>query len=145
MSDAAWLCKIEKTQDAVRDYARAKIRSLARRAIYRLQRLEASDIYGSDYKFKSLWDEYCHEVQDGPYDLLTGAWDDVLSKTLKVIIDGVPREAAVFLTILAVGDLDEDEGADLIGSVWAEGIARLLHEQLADEAGSRGLDHLNPL
>lgn len=51
--------------DAVHSHARVEIRSLARRAKYRLQRLEATDIYGGDYKFKSLWDEFCHEAQEG--------------------------------------------------------------------------------
>ena len=87
-------------------------------------------------------DEFCHEVQDGPHELLTDAWDDVLSGALTEIVHGMRRETAVLLTIYAARNLDEDEGAELIGSVWIEGIARELREQLADEAGSRPLDHL---
>ena len=145
MSDAASLAIMEKTQHAVYDYARAEVRSLARRAIYRLQRIKASGIYGGEYKFKSLWDEYCHEVQNGPYEPLEGAWEDVLSKTVKEIIDSIPRETAMLLTILAIYDLDEDDGSELIGSVWNEGISQLLERRLAGEAGFRCLDHLNPL
>jgi hypothetical protein len=139
MSDGAWLAIMEKTQQAVYDYARAEIRSLTRRAIYRLQRVEPSGIYGGDYRFKSLWAEYRHEVQEGPHEQLEDAWNDVLAKTLNEIVDSIPRQTAALLTILAAHDIDEDEGADLIGSVWKEGIVRLLLEGLADEAGGRAL------
>ena len=145
MSDTIRLTALERVEDAVRDYARGEVRSLTRRAIYRLQRIGASGVYGGDYRFKSLWDEYCHEVQDGPYDLVEDAWEDVLSRTVQAIIESIPRKTAVLLTILAVYESDDKNDGELVGSVWQEGIARLLREQLADEAGSRGLDHLNPL
>lgn len=141
MSDGAWLAIMEKTQQAVYDYARAEIRSLARRAVHRLQRMEPSGIYGGDYRYKSLWAEYRHEVQEGPCEQLEAAWDDVLTKTLNEIADSIPRQTAVLLTILAAHDIDEHEGTDLIGSVWKEGIVRLLLEELADEAGGRALVH----
>jgi hypothetical protein len=45
-------------------YARAEFEALTRRVIYRLQRSKASGIFG-DYGYKTLWGEYCHEVQKG--------------------------------------------------------------------------------
>ena len=144
MSEGDWLTIMEKTQDAVYAFAKAELASLTRRAIYRFQRVKASDVYGGDYKFKSLWDEYCHEVQNGPYDPLENAWDDVISRILDELVVSLPHETAVLLSIVAAHDLDEDVGAELIGSVWKEGIVRMLHDRLAEVAGGRDLEHLNP-
>lgn len=144
MSEGDWLVIMEKTQDAVRDFGRAELRSLTRRAIHRLQRLEPSRVFGDDYRFKSLWDEYCHEMQDGPHELLANAWDHVISKTVNHLVESIPRETAVLLTILAADPLDEDVGANLTGSVWNEGIAQLILERLTEEAGRRSLDALDP-
>jgi hypothetical protein len=143
MSEMSWLWIMEQTQEAIYAFAKVECRSLVRRAIYRLQRVEASGIYGDDYKFKSLWDEYCHEVQNGPYMLLDGAWDEAITATLNELVGSLVREIAVLLTIHATGPLPEDEGADIVGTVWNEGIANMLRDQLAEEAGARSLDHLD--
>jgi fructosamine-3-kinase len=49
-------------------YGWERFAALARKVIYRLQRLDASGICGDDHQHKTLWDEFCHEVQWGPSD-----------------------------------------------------------------------------
>ena len=66
MSSDAWQTVLEKTHDAVREFARAELLALTRRAIHRLKRTKASGVYGEDYRHRSLWKEYWHEVQEGP-------------------------------------------------------------------------------
>ena len=56
-----------------------------------------------------MWDEYCHEVQHGPTGALADAWDDVLAPTIASVVEPLPREEAVLLTIGAAWDLDEFE------------------------------------
>jgi integrase len=53
-------------RDAVLDFATQSYEALVRKAIVRLQWIKATGIYGDDYGHKTLWDEYCHEVQFGP-------------------------------------------------------------------------------
>lgn len=144
MSDENWQLVLENTHDAVRTFARAEFAALSRKAIHRLQRIEASGIYGDDYVYKSLWDEYCHEVQEGPHDLLVCAWDLTLENVMNDVIERIPRQVAVLLSIFAAWDLDEEDEVDLVGSVWPEGLKRVLQIRIAQWAGQRDLDHLGP-
>jgi hypothetical protein len=104
----------------------------------------ASGIYGDDYGYKSLWDEYCHEVQEGPVDLLDDAWNLTLDNVMDDVIERIPHQVAVLLSIFAAWDLDEDDEVAIVGSVWPEGLKRVLQTRLAERAGQRDLDHLGP-
>jgi hypothetical protein len=61
MLSDAWQTVLEKTHDAVREFARAELLTLTRRAVHRLKRTKATGIYGEDCRYRSLWKEYCHE------------------------------------------------------------------------------------
>jgi hypothetical protein len=109
MSLDAWQTVLEKTHDAVREFARAELVVLTRRAVHRLKRTKASGIYGEDYRYRSLfWKEYCHEVQEGPYEALQSAWDDTLDTMLRELIQSTPRPTAMLLSILAAWELEEE-------------------------------------
>ena len=144
MTDDKWYTNLEKTHEAVRGYARIELEGLIRRVIYRLQRIDASGIYGDDYAAKSLWDEWCHEVQVGPHDLLDNAWAQTLCPILEDVINSVPRHAAVLLSVFAAWELDEDNDPSMIGSFWPDGIRRVLQDHLDQQARFRRLDHLGP-
>jgi hypothetical protein len=81
------------------EFAQARYSALARKLVFQLQRIKASGVYGDDYRHKTLWDEYCHEVQEGPYNLLDHAWDRTLTPALSAIVDAIPRYEAALLTI----------------------------------------------
>jgi hypothetical protein len=136
MSEGDWLIIMEETQAAVRRFARAEVRSLALKATDRLQRLGPSGSY-PDEKFESFWDEYQFEVQNGLYDPLAKTWSEILTKMVRDLIDALPHETAVLLTIEAAGPLPEDVGSVVIGKVWKRGIARLISDELADLATKR--------
>ncbi len=144
MTDENWFTALENTHKAVRAYARIELEGLTRRVIYRLQRIAASGIYGDDYAYKSLWDERCHEVQEGPHDQLDSAWTQILCPIVDDVIDSLPRHAAVLLSVFAAWELNEDNDPNMIGSFWPDGIGRVLQAQLDQQAGMRRLDHLGP-
>jgi hypothetical protein len=144
VSDDEWRLILDGTHEAVRDFARAEFAALARKAIHRLQRINALGIFGGDYIYNTLWDEYCHEVQEGPHDLLECAWDQTLETVTEYVVERVPRHVAVLLSIFAAWKLDEEDDPNLIGSVWPNGIKRVLRDRLAEQAGMRNLHRLGP-
>ena len=84
-------------------YANDRLEAFARSTIYWLQRLDASGIFGEDYPFRSIWDEYCHYKQVVDYHPVL---DNAFSGTLDPIIEGVvrritPRERDLLATASA--------------------------------------------
>ena len=139
MGSDEWQRSFENTHKAVCAFARIEIDGLKRRVIHRLQRIDASGIYGDDYAYKSLWDEYCHEVQEGPHDQLESAWKMTIEPLLDDVVERIPRHAAVLLSIFATWELGEEDDPDCVGSVWSDGLKRLLQGRLAEQAGTRNL------
>jgi len=144
MSEDDWMRLLESTHEAVCDFARTEFAALARKAIHRLQRIPASGIFGDDYIYKTLWDEYCHEIQEGSHELLECAWEQSLETVLDAVVENIPGHSAVLLSVFAAWDLDEQDDPALIGAVWPAGIKRVLHEGISEHAGMRNLDHLGP-
>lgn len=54
-------------------YSSNRAEALARKAVHAMQRFPASGIFG-DREHRTLWDEFCHECQYGPHELLELAW-----------------------------------------------------------------------
>ncbi len=133
---------LEATDTAVRAYARAEFQALTRKAVYRLQRISSSGIFGCDYAYKSLWDEYCHEVQNGPHEILGYAWDQILDPIIEGIIECVPRHSAALLSQYSALVLDEAEDSNLAGAVWPDGMRLVLRRRLSEHAGLRNLERL---
>lgn len=147
-----WSKVLEGTHKAVRAYAQTEFDTLTRKVIYRLKRMDASGIYGDDYAYKTLWDEYCHEIQFGPTSLLEFAWEQTLTPFLDDIIEKIPRHSAVLLTIYAAWELDEDmtdasedmADASDVGAVAPDQIKQVLKDYLGTQAGMSDLQHLDP-
>jgi hypothetical protein len=99
-------------------------------------------VYGDDYRHKTLWDEYCHEVQEGPYDLLDDAWDKTLGPVLRAIVGAIPRHEAALLTIGAIWDLDEDY--ETAPGVMPDLIQRNLQQMVSKMAGTRDMSRFDP-
>lgn len=115
-----WSCP---TNRAVRRFSATVHARLARKVVFRLQRLPASGIFGDDLWAKSVWDEYCYEAQHGPTDARADAWRDVLAPTIATVVDRLSHEEAVLLSIGAAWDLDEFE-LDLGDGVVAPDLIR---------------------
>ncbi len=134
-----WSCP---THDAILEFANERYSALTRKVVFHLQRIKASGVYGDDYRHKSLWDEYCHEVQEGPYDLLDNAWDRTLTPALSAIVDAIPRYEAALLTIGAIWDLDEEY--ELAPVIMPDLIRRNLEQMVSKLAGARDMSRFDP-
>ncbi|OYU46966.1 MAG: hypothetical protein CFE31_18900 [Rhizobiales bacterium PAR1] len=143
-ADPRWTTVLERTHDAVLAFARAEWPPLARKAIHQLQRMTATGLYGDYYRHKTLWDEYCHEVQNGPAPLLDGAWDSTVDGILASILDAVPEHVAVLLTIDAIVDCDPREQSSLAGLVFQDELIRVLRKELQIMAHERSMAKFEP-
>lgn len=142
---------LDGTHKAVCAYVRVEIGILARKVIYRLQRFPASGIYGDDYRYKSLWDEYCHEVQEGPDDMPgpmdtspADAWQQTISPFIDDVVDNVPQHSAVLLSIAAAWELDDEVHEQLVGAIDPDGIRKLVQDRIDERAGERSLQRFDP-
>jgi hypothetical protein len=145
--DDEWLAVLEATHASVLAYARVEFDALCRKVIHRLQRIDASGIYGDDYNYKTLWDEYCHEMQHGPTELLTSAWDATILPLLNHVVERIPRQVAVLLSIAAACELDErntewildESDNEWMGVSWPDGIREVVRSRVNEKAGWRDL------
>ena len=134
-----WSCP---THNAILEFANERYSALTRKVVVQLQRIKANGVYGDDYRHKTLWDEYCHEVQEGPYDLLDDAWDKTLGPVLGAIVGAIPRHEAALLTIGAIWDLDEDY--ETAPGVMPDLIQRNLQQMVSKLAGTRDMSRFDP-
>lgn len=133
MSDAYDLP--EAAQTAVFNLAEEVKQRAARRLVHRLQRIFASGIYGDDYRYRSLWDEFCHEQQNGPY-FDEDVWDETLEGLLQAEVERLtPGE----FEIVWLASVPEVEDLKTAPRVQAD-IRRELRSALAALASKRGLE-----
>lgn len=147
-----WLQSLDSTQHAVDAFANIEFEKLVRKLIWHLQRMPAAGLYGDAYNYKTLWDEYCHEVQEGPHDIalvdgwrtVSDSWAQQLAPLVIEIADQVPRHVAQLLSGFAATELEEEEDWSFAGSYWPEGIRGLLVKRLQTRASERNLHRLGP-
>lgn len=133
MSDAYDLP--EAAQTAVFNLAEEVKQRAARRLVHRLQRISASGIYGGDYRHRSLWDEFCHEQQNGPY-FDEDVWDETLEGLLQAEVERLtPGE----FEIVWLASLPEVEDLKTAPRVQAD-VRRELRAALAAFASTRDLE-----
>ena len=126
--------ELETLGRAVRTFARFEIQALARKAIYRLQRLPATGVYGVP-GFKTLWDEFCYDSQNGPFDdQIVYAWEHTLGEFLGELSGRIPAHLAPLLSNYAAWELDEAVSGD-----WTEGLKDVIRKQLTIYATHRPL------
>jgi hypothetical protein len=131
------------THEAVLNFASTAYLALARKVVFRLQRLTASGIYGDDYQHKTIWDEFCREVQNGPYGLLESAWEATVDPILESITRNVPSEEAALLTIGAGWELGREDEVGL-----ASANPFIIHQNLwrvvVEIASTRDMSRFDP-
>lgn len=114
---------------------------MARRVVSALQKVPATYIYGDDYGFKSVWDEYCHEVQNGPSLGLEWAWDETIGPYISHQIGLLPAHARLPISIGA-----EYERADF-DNMFACYNPGLIHDSTRDNldkmAAARKMDRFS--
>lgn len=100
---------------AIWNYASERFAALSRKVKYRLQRINASGIYGDDCECKTLWDEFCYEVAEGPTDVLESAWCLTLRPFLESAVStlSVPEKKLLFLATEAGLENDDESTEEL--------------------------------
>jgi hypothetical protein len=142
---AAADCSLCPTRAAVLEFAATRFQTLARKVVFRLQRNAATGIYGDDYQHKTMWDEYCHEIQNGPYDLLESPWNTTIDSICDSVVKAVPSSEAALLTIRAMWDLDrEDEGHSTTVLVAPDLIRCNLRQAVIELAAARNIWRFDP-
>jgi hypothetical protein len=133
------------THKAVRNYSKARFATLARGAMVELEQIEATGIFGDDYKHRTVWDEYCHEIQAGPHGPLKFAFDTTVVPTVQAIVEAIDNPEAILLTIGARWHLDEDQGTDREFVATPDQIRRNLEDAIETLAMSRDMSEFEPL
>lgn len=139
MSESAHMsdCCDHSIREAVIGFVTARYNELARKVVVRLQRIKATGVYGDDYSFRTVWDEFCHEQQEGPTELLTEAWYLTVNPIFDDVVKAIPSHEAALLTVSAVWNSDEPENADL--GIRPDLIQARLEQTVAGLAGDRDM------
>ena len=133
------------THKAIRSYSKTRFGALARDASIQLEQIEASGIFGDDYKHLTLWDEYCHEVQEGPHGPLEYAFAATVGPIVQAIVESIADSEAVLLTIGARWHLDEDQATDREVVATPDQIRRNLEDAIETLAMTRDMSEFDPL
>jgi hypothetical protein len=96
----------DESARALRAWARERFAALARRVVHALQRMAASGSF-DDYGFRTLWDEYCHEMQHGPHGLLKDAFEESVDPFVAHAVDQLSATEGKLLTTAAIDIYDE--------------------------------------
>lgn len=126
----------DRALDAAITFALKEWPRFARKVAYRMQRISASGIFGDEYRHRTLWDEYCHEVQNGPHELLEAAWEATVDSIVAAVVDDLPPHIAAVLTIDA--ELDYEPAGE-VGTIWRDGLLRALRASVDGLAAARSL------
>lgn len=94
---------------AARRFSDTRIQALARKVVHSIQRMPANGIFGDDYLFKSVWDEYCREVQEGPHPMLEAAFDQTVDPIIAWQVHQLDQSERQLLEI-ALADNADDTG-----------------------------------
>ncbi len=74
----------------------------------------------------------------------SGAFRATLGASVAALIDDLPHDGAVLLTLYAIDDHDDAEQADMAGSVFRDAIAAKIIELVNEPAGSHDLFRMGP-
>ena len=107
-----------------------------------LQEMDAVGHF-EDFHYKTLWDEYCHEVQHGPFaDIVDWAWETLLAPLCRACVERIPdsEKALLFFSTNEYESLTDDiVDVPIDDDALTQELLRRVH-QLADE---RRIDRLD--
>jgi hypothetical protein len=145
---------LTRLQSAIFDFARVEVASITQAVIGDLCSRPATGIF-EEVMARHLWDEFCWELQEGPFDAdmslgglrigsLSGSFDDLLQASIIRCIERVAPYSKVLLSSLAFEEDDDSNEAHSLGNVWIDGIANLIIGQLNGRASQRNLSLIGP-
>ena len=134
--------------DAARAAAKPELGKLVQATIAALREMDAVGMFG-DVAARHLWDEYCWQLQEGPYDdddmgfgSTSSNFEQVLDTVIAEALDALPRHALLFLSIYTRDDIGD--APDSIGSISRDDIAAAVLERVNHTASRRNLDFIGP-
>jgi hypothetical protein len=127
--------------EAAEMFVRAEVRRLAKTTIDDLRSRPAMGYFG-DIAPQHFWDEYCWNLQEGPFD--DEDWDDLVLASLHVDAAKLLPHTLRLLSAMAIEN--EPESCLINGNdgVWMDGIASLALEDVKDCASKRDLGLIGP-
>lgn len=118
---------------ALMHFCMAELRAAGRRVSWRLQRLPASGIYGDDFGRRTLWDELRYEVENGPTELLEGAWEVTLAPIASDVIAKMPDHTKHLLS-WHLNSFEEESPHDAIDmSALVQAVCECARQQAGEE------------
>ncbi|WP_104664741.1 hypothetical protein [Ensifer adhaerens] len=126
----------EAAQSALFRLAAEYNQRAAQRIIHALQRRPSSGIFGDDYNHKSLWDEFCHDAQNGPHFDDGDPWDSILDAFLLKEVERLTAAEFEALWLAAIPDVDDLSTACRDAGV----IKEEFRSALLQRAGERNLE-----
>lgn len=131
-------------------FAAVRFGQLTSRLIWRLRRCPASGIFEGQFTCRTLWDEICIEVQEGPFDMpepfslpdLSTAFEMTIGPYARASVEALPKHEAVLLTLWAIDAWDEEDQAEFAGAVSEDALIQTLTTMLRREAGGVDISKL---
>lgn len=125
--------------------ARAEADRIAHQVIEDLKSQPPMGVF-EDLAARHLWDEFCWEIQEGPFDdYLTDAWETQLRASIVSVLDNTPKHHLVFLTALARDADFDDSDDDILGYVSIDDVSKIISDLIGEKASSRHyLDLIGP-
>jgi hypothetical protein len=111
----------DRVLDAAQRFADARFTALAAVIVDRMKETERTEIYGDVRNFRTLWDEYCYEIQEGPFDnpgremvggpsdLMTAMWNPTVDSWIAGDLEAMPNPEVLLLRAVAERQSDEEE------------------------------------
>ena len=130
--------------------AATEMEKLVQATISTLRGMDANGMFG-DVAARHLWDEYCWQLQEGPYDnddfgfgSTSDNFEEMLDGVIAAAIDALPQHTLLFLSIYTRNDLDAESDSDSIGGISRDDIASAVLERVSRDAARRNLDFIGP-
>ena len=123
--------------------AATEMEKLVQATISTLRGMDANGMFG-DVAARHLWDEYCWQLQEGPYDnddfgfgSTSENFEEVLDGVIAGALDELPQHTLLFLSIYTRNDLDAESDSDSIGGISRDDIASAVRERVSRAAVRR--------
>ncbi len=136
-----WL--IERTFREVRAWAWSSNQKLARQVVHALQRMPSTATF-EEYSHRSQWDEYCHEMQEGPSGLVHYAFETMIEAHIEYVLSRLNEHDSKLLTAAAIDEFDEYRDLTHRLAPRPDLMARAVKEELDRLAMHRDLTRFLP-
>lgn len=132
--------------------AKPALEKLVQTTIASLRDMDAVGLFG-DVAARHLWDEYCWQLQEGPYDdddfgfgfgSTSRNFDEVLNTVITDALEELPKHILLFLSIYTRNDAGDANDPENIGGISRDDIAAAVLERVGQAASGRNLDFIGP-